>query len=515
MAQQTEPNDARVRTERDMPGTRATRTTTERRMGDAESASTLLARAQAELARGRLRAAREQFFGAAQAADAERLPVIRAEAAIGAGGLWLHELRVTDERAAFLALVRDALAGLGGARPDLQRRLHIRLAAEAAYDGTGKLAELEALVDEARNADDALALAEGLSLLHHAMLTPRYAQERVSVADELMAVAAPLETRTLVLMGMCWRTVDLFLLGHGEAERALADLRLRAEQFDVLAVQYVVAAIDTMLCVRAGRFAEAEALAMASHGLGVETGDADAGASYLSQLIAIRWMQGRAAELLGDTEEIEHATTIVHAYADYVWPIIAVLAAVADQRDRARAALDRILVAGLRSLPESSAWLPALFCVAEVADSLDDREAAHQVAELLEPYASLPMVGSLGVVCFGAAARSLGLVRRTLGDLDGAVRRARRRGPSEPADRSPADAGHRACGSRGHARPSRRPRRPGTRTRAVRRGDRSGRRDGHVRTRGCMAERVGNAGCGRRTRRHDDPQAWALGSRTR
>ena len=127
MAQQTEPNDARVRTERDMPGTRATRTTTERRMGDAESASTLLARAQAELARGRLRAAREQFFGAAQAADAERLPVIRAEAAIGAGGLWLHELRVTDERAAFLALVRDALAGLGGARPDLQRRLHIRL----------------------------------------------------------------------------------------------------------------------------------------------------------------------------------------------------------------------------------------------------------------------------------------------------------------------------------------------------------------------------------------------------
>ena len=125
--------------------------------------------------------------------------------------------------------------------------------------------------------------------------------------------------------------------------------------------------------------------------------------------------------MLGDIEEIEHATTIVHAYADYVWPIIAVLAVAADQRDRARAALDRILVSGLRSLPESSAWLPALFCVAEVADYLDDREAANQVAELLEPYAELPIVASLGVMCFGATARSLGLARRTIGDLDGAV----------------------------------------------------------------------------------------------
>ena len=116
--------------------------------------------------------------------------MVRAEAAIGAGGLWLHELRVTDERAAFLARrARRAGRARRHERPDLQRRLHIRLAAEAAYDGTGKLAELEAIVDEARDADDALALAEGLSLLHHAMLTPRYAHERLAVADELMAVA--------------------------------------------------------------------------------------------------------------------------------------------------------------------------------------------------------------------------------------------------------------------------------------------------------------------------------------
>ena len=47
-------------------------------------------------------------------------------------------------------------------------------------------------------------------------------------------------------MAMCWRTVDLVLLGRVEAERALADLRVRAKQYDVLAVQYIVAAIETM-----------------------------------------------------------------------------------------------------------------------------------------------------------------------------------------------------------------------------------------------------------------------------
>ena len=67
-----------------------------------------------------------------------------------------------------------------------------------------------------------------------------------------MAVAAPTGDRTLSIMGLLWRTVDLFLLGHVEAERSLADLRLRAEQFDMLVARDVVAAIDTMLLMRVG-----------------------------------------------------------------------------------------------------------------------------------------------------------------------------------------------------------------------------------------------------------------------
>ena len=326
-----------------------------------------------------------------------------------------------NERAAYLALLADAHAGLGGERPDLRRRLHARLTAEAAYDGSGSVGAVQELIDDARAAGDKRALAEASGFLHHAMMTPRYVHDRLPVADELLTVASSIDDRTLVVMGMCWRTVDLFMLGHTEAERALADLRLRAEQFDVLAVRYVVAAIDTMLLMRAGRLADAEAMAFACHGLGTETGDADADGWYLAQVFAVRWMQGRAGELLDALEEIERSTTTVPVYAGYISAIAAVLATEAGDAVRARAALDRVFASELSSLPESSAWLPILFCLAEAAAFLDDSDAAAEIARALEPYGALPVMGSLAVVCFGSASRALGLARGTAGDLDAAI----------------------------------------------------------------------------------------------
>ena len=91
-----------------------------------------------------------QFLAAADAAVRAGDLITRAEAAIGAGGLWLYELRIADERAAYLHLARDALAQLGTARPDLQLRLRARLAAEAIYDQSGNLEALQVIVDEAR-----------------------------------------------------------------------------------------------------------------------------------------------------------------------------------------------------------------------------------------------------------------------------------------------------------------------------------------------------------------------------
>jgi hypothetical protein len=387
----------------------------------ADDPPTKLARARAALSHGRLADARRQFLAAAAAAAAIDDTITRAEAAIGGGGLWLYELRVVDERAAYLELVRDALNSLHDERPDLKLRLRARLAAEATYDETGTLDDLRAVVDEARALRDATALAESLSLLHHAMLTPRYARERLEVANELVSVSAAFTDRTLALMGMLWRTVDLFLLGDGSAERALADLRLRADESDFAIGRYVVAAIDTMLLVRAGRFDDAEASAAECHRLGSEAGDADADVWFFAHLLAIRWLQGRGHELLPALDEVARGTVIVHAYAPYVWTAAALLAAEAGRPDDARVALDRVLAGGLESLPETSVWLPALWGIAETAVRLGDTEKIRAVIDCLEPFATLPIMGSLAIVCFGSTARPLGLARRALGELDSAV----------------------------------------------------------------------------------------------
>ena len=119
-------------------------------VGD-EPAATLLERAQATLAAGRLAAAREQFLAAADAAERAGDTIARAEAAIGAGGLWLYELRIADERAAYLVSCGTRWRTSGTERPDLQLRLRARLAAESTYDGSGTLDALQAIVDSARD----------------------------------------------------------------------------------------------------------------------------------------------------------------------------------------------------------------------------------------------------------------------------------------------------------------------------------------------------------------------------
>jgi hypothetical protein len=166
---------------------------------------------------------------------------------------------------------------------------------------------------------------------------------------------------------------------------------------------------------------DAEARAGECHRLGSDAGDADADGWYLGHLLAIRWLQGRGGELFPVVDQVARGTMLVHAYAAYIWTGAALLAAEAGDLDAARVALDRILADGLESIPESSVLLPALWGIVEAAVRLEDADAARVAASLLEPYSDLPVMASLGIVCFGAATRSLALSRRTSGDLDGAI----------------------------------------------------------------------------------------------
>lgn len=367
---------------------------------------------------GCLTEARERFaeaLGEARAAgDAETFAV----AALGLGGVWVHEHRTAVEQTHVLALQRE---GLGRVEPrsPLGARLRARLAAEESYV-TGDPALVLAALDEARASGDARRHAEALSLTHHCLLGPDHGADRLALADELLAVSATTDRGLDALIGLAWRTVDLFLLGDAHAERSFRELRTRPELAGCGCIRYVAAALDVMLAIRAGRLDEAERLAEECYSLGVTVGDADALGWYGAQLVTIRWLQGRAAELLPLVADLAESPTLAKTNDAY-FAAVAALASWAGRVDDASAALARLRTRGLAATRNSSGWMATMLGVIEAAYVLGDAAAAREAYDLLAPHAELPVMASLAVACFGSAHRPLGLAALAFDDVELAV----------------------------------------------------------------------------------------------
>jgi len=386
----------------------------------APGAALLVEWAEAVLACGKLAEARPLFRRAAQVAEAEADPRWFARAALGLGGVWLREHRLTDETARVDALQRRALAALPPEAEGLRARLVTRLAAEEAYRG-GPIAPVLEAVAAARATDDPQALAEALSLCHHVLLTPQHSRARLALADELINAAAAAGDGLLTLIGLCWRAADLFLAADPRAEAALEELRLRADALQCGSVLFIVRAMDVMRAIRGGRFAEAEAEAAACQALGVEVGDADALAYHGAQLAAIRVFQGREAELAEMAASIAASPTLILERERSFALCAALFALRAGRSGPARAALAQLAREGVGSLPQSSGWLTSMLAVVEMAAALDDVPVARAAYDALLPYAELPVMASLAIVCLGPTHRPLGLAALACGEHDRAL----------------------------------------------------------------------------------------------
>jgi tetratricopeptide (TPR) repeat protein len=382
-------------------------------------AAIVVEHAEAVLACGRLAEARPLFHRAAQVAETEENPVIFARAALGLGGVWVREHRMTEEAERVGALQRRALDTLPDDATVLRTRLMVRLAAESVYRGGSLTAVIEG-VDAARRTGDARALAEALSLYHHALLTPEHTKPRLAIANELIAVASAAGDKLLSLMGLCWRAADLFLLGDPYADMALMELRLRAETLRCRSVLFIVQAMEVMLAIRAGRLAQAEQAAAACYALGMEVGDADALVYYGAHLAAIRVFQGREVELADLAVSV--AASPVLTERDRAFATAAALFALRrGDAHQARVILERLKRDGLDSIVPTSSWLLTIQGIIEMATELKDEHTAQAAYDALSPYADLPIMASLAVVCFGSAHRPLGVAALTCGKLDLAI----------------------------------------------------------------------------------------------
>jgi tetratricopeptide (TPR) repeat protein len=381
------------------------------------AAELVVERAESVLACGRLAEARPLFQQAARIAEAEKDSLVLAHAALGLGGVWVGEHRLADEAERVRALQRRALEALPDEAAILRARLLARQAAEEAYR-SGSLTSLLEAVEAVRRTGDRHALAEALSLYHHALLTPEHTWRRLTLANELIAVAAAAGDGLLSLVGLCWRTVDLFLLGDPGAGAALEELRLRADALRCRSILFIVREMEVMLRIRAGRLSEAEEAATACFELGTEVGDADALAYRGAHLCAIRFFQGREAELADLAASIAASPTLIEERERAFASAAALFALRAGRPEPARAMLGRIGRDGLGSIPASSSWLLTMLVVVELAFALDDAPSAQAAYDALLPYAELPIMASLAVVCFGSTHRGLGVAALTCGKID-------------------------------------------------------------------------------------------------
>lgn len=371
---------------------------------------------------GDLHASRDRFERAYRIAESVGEERAMAVAALGFGGLWLHEHRTVAGSVLLESRLRRALELLDP-QSSLALRLRIRLAGESDYRNSDHAAVL-ALLDLTRSRPNPMARAEALSLAHHCLIGPEHGALRRELATELVAESFRTSRRSDLLMGLLWQTVDMFLEGDPHAERCLAELReLLAEQ-DHLAVAFIVSAIEVMLAVRAGHLDQAEVLAKACFERGIAAGDVNATVWQAAHLVTIRWYQGRVVELVPLLDDVVSSPTL-SAVDDHALAALAVAAATAGDRRKAVGALATLCGRDLGELPRSSSWMVTMHGVAEAAHLLDDTATAARVYELLSPLAHLPVVGSLAVACFGSAHHALGVASLTTGDIDRAVNHLR------------------------------------------------------------------------------------------
>src|SRR5690242_19899973 len=367
---------------------------------------------------GDLQASRDSFERAYQLAERAGDAESMALAALGLAGLWVAERRTVTSTVLLEARLQHVLRLLDP-HSALALRVRTRLAGEADY-ARGTHASVLAALDEVRTLDDPELLAEALRIAHHCLLGPEHVTMRRELAVELTKASFRTERYSDLLMGLLWQTADAYCAGDPHAGRLLGELKDHLGQRDHLAVGFVASAIDVMLAIRAGRFDEAEALAAACASRGEAAGDADHAWWSAAQLVTIRWYQGRLTELLPMLDDRVHSP-VLSAVDNSAVAALAVAAALSGDRPKAASALAALCGSDLAALPRSSSWLVTMNGVVEAAYLLEEPDVAARAYELLRPHAHLPMIGSLGITCFGSVQHALGVAALTSRQLDLAI----------------------------------------------------------------------------------------------
>jgi tetratricopeptide (TPR) repeat protein len=358
-------------------------------------------------------AARDTFARAAmlarRAVGAEAL----ARAALGFAGRHA-EAGIVDRDG--IALLEEALDALGDEDGSLGVRVRARLADSLHFaDAPARTSALSlAALEMARRTNDPEALVAALQSRHAALLHVAHLDERLVLAEEILALAERVGVRELEALGRHWRIYDLLEAGStAEARAEHAALAELAEGLRQPLYRHFARGWDVVWAQMRGQVAEAEKLAREAHELGQRAQARDADTIYAAQLLTLRRREDRLAEYVSTVE-----TFVERHPALVAWRAVLPLAHLLNgEREEGRAAFEELAEDDFAAVPQDLFWFTATCVLGEACSHLGDEARARQLHARLLPYRHR-MVQATQAACFGSAERFLGLLAATFGDVD-------------------------------------------------------------------------------------------------
>ena len=357
----------------------------------------------------------ETYRQAAELAIKLEAPVALARAALGYDEpRWRCNL-LEDTAVKFLT---QALDMLGDEDSVLRASLigHLVMASRGSAAKDEITAMLNDAVAMARRLDDPHAIINAMRTRLVIDRDPGGTRERIDLIDEMLAIAGQLDDKHQLIESTMLHIVDILALGDVDCwEQDLEAQHALVESIGEPFYEYGDCAMRAAPVIQAGRFDEAEKMALAAFAAGQTLGVDNAEGVLGIQMFTIRREQGRLQEIAPVLKQF------VNEEASAAWrPGLALIYAELGQLDEARAELDRLATDDFSILPRDSLWQTTLVYLAEVCDYLQDTDRARTLYRLLMPYAELSVVVGNAIVCLGATSRFLGQLATVQSNWDDA-----------------------------------------------------------------------------------------------
>ncbi len=270
-------------------------------------------------------------------------------------------------------------------------------------------------VEMARESGDLGALSQVMRGRSEAFFLPQTAGFLLPVADEVLRRALEVGATEAAAEGLTWSLLLQLLLGQDRNWDA------DFEQLQALTTQtrqpfYIVHAIATRatLAVLRGRFQEAEQLIEQTLQIGTRIKGVDPSWIYGVHMFTLRREQGRLGEVAGAL-----AAFVGQHPVDLTWrPGLALMYAELGMESAARAEFEFLAENEFGALPQDGILAMSLSYLAEVCGFLKDKPRAVLLYRSLERFGPYCIYPGGGLCFYGSAARYLGILAATMGDLD-------------------------------------------------------------------------------------------------